>query len=348
MKPMIKCELAYFPSPHLSQIYAGFGQLKKIGIVELSLSSKLPKNPPKPLLTVNVNEKYTVIYDTLDGLNWIDGTIEENLNYFKNNIKADFYFKRSYNKNVFEHAPRNCQIFPLGLNYDIRSEPLYFKGITEKVKDILICNKFSSKLLKLNNAICTSDFEFYPLCNEIKILFLTRLWNPDDVSLEHLKTERESINKNRISCIRACQNELGNSFTGGLVKDSFSIQAYKELTSPRSLTDKREFLKAIKSHSICIATTGLHNSIGWRFGEYVAASRGIITEPLAYDLPGEFESGKNYLKFCNETELLNQILFLREHPKLLFEMMNNNYHYYNNYLKPGNLILNTLLTVLQN
>ena len=53
-------------------------------------------NPLKPILKVRINDKYDVIYDTLDGLNWIKASIENNLDYFKNNIKADFYFKRSF------------------------------------------------------------------------------------------------------------------------------------------------------------------------------------------------------------------------------------------------------------
>ncbi len=118
MKIPILCEIDYFPSVHLNHIYDGFKKLEKQGIVNLRIN-RIKTSYKKPILQVKVNKKYRVIYDTLDGLNWINSSPEENLKYFQNNLKADFYFKRSYN-NVFEaHASVNCKTFPLGLNYNI-------------------------------------------------------------------------------------------------------------------------------------------------------------------------------------------------------------------------------------
>ncbi len=97
-----------------------------------------------------------------------------------------------------------------------------------------------------------------------------------------------------------------------------------------------------------MATTGLHNSIGWKFGEYVAASRAILSEPLIYGLPGNFEHGKNYLPFNNEDELLHKTYSLLKNKDELLDMMNSNFHYYNNFLRPDKLVLNTLLKIYQN
>lgn len=72
----------YTPSRHLNQIYDGFEKLRKLGIIDISLK-KTDVNETKPLLKVVLDNKYTVIYDTLDGMNWIDAPIEENLQYFK-------------------------------------------------------------------------------------------------------------------------------------------------------------------------------------------------------------------------------------------------------------------------
>jgi len=35
MKPILHCELGYFPNPHLNQIYAGFASLHNAGIINL-------------------------------------------------------------------------------------------------------------------------------------------------------------------------------------------------------------------------------------------------------------------------------------------------------------------------
>ncbi|MDG5814146.1 hypothetical protein QA601_03585 [Chitinispirillales bacterium ANBcel5] len=346
MRTPFECEVNYFPFSHLNQIYAGFDKLEKAGIVKLSVKSVSGKQTV-PLLKVVVNNKYNVMYDTLDGLNWIEGSVEDNLNYFKNNITADFYFKRSFNQQLIDYAPENCSVFPLGFNYFMKADGKFSGNLQQKIKDQLRNNFLISKYFNKN--FCSGDFECYPIpSRKSKILFMARLWNPDEVSLDHLKDEREQINKNRIENIRACRKEFGDSFIGGLRHDEFSIRHAKDLLLPFSLTRKERFLKTIKECNICIATTGLHNSIGWKFGEYVAASRAIVSEPLKCQIPGDFSEGENYLEFKNNSELINNIRVLQKDKEKLFAMMNSNFRYYNHYLQPDIMILNTLLKVYQN
>lgn len=101
----------------------------------------------------------------------------------------------------------------------------------------------------------------------------------------------------------------------------------------------------IREHQICIATTGLHDSIGWKFGEYVAAARGIISEPIKYTLPGNFLKQENYLEFSNDINLINNIYYLQKNQDYLQQMMMSNMQYYNNYVKPENLVFNALLKI---
>lgn len=345
MKAKFQCELFYFPSLHLNQIYDGFIKLNKLGIIDLIIKPA-KGGESKPLLKVVVNNEFTIIYDTLDGFNWIDGSIDENLRYFKKNIEADFYFKRSYNKSLLENAPGNCKVYPLGLNYTMKVQRGLPKGLkltlTDWVRNSLLFSRF------YRDSFVSKDFEYYPIPNkESKILFLTRLWNPKEVKLKHLREERKILNDNRIECIKACKKEFGVNFIGGLQNDEFSSRLAKELIMPFSITKKENFLKTIKDSNICIGTTGLHSSIGWKFGEYVAASRAIITEPLIYDLPGTFENKSNYFEYYNRDQLIENIYKLLDSKEKMYNMMQNNFHYYNNYLRPDYLVLNTLLTISQ-
>jgi hypothetical protein len=107
-------------------------------------------------------------------------------------------------------------------------------------------------------------------------------------------------------------------------------------------------LNAVKEHSICIATTGLHDSIGWKMAEYVAASRAIVSEPLHFELPGNFEKDVNYLEFEHVDQLVSKLQTLLQSQKTVLQMMESNFRYYNNFLKPENMIFNTLLTVMHN
>jgi hypothetical protein len=347
MKPLFECKVNYFPSPHLNQIYVGFSKLEKAGIVKLSVE-KVYGESTKPILEVYVNNKYKVVYDTLDGLNWIKGSVEDNLSYFKANFKADFYFKRSFNQRVVDYAPNDCKVFPLGLNYTMKADGKFSGSVKQRIKNLLKQNIVVSRLYG-KREFNSIDFEAYPIPQrESKILFMARLWNPDDVSLEHLKIEREQINKNRIEYIQICRQEFGDRFIGGLQYDDFSKKHSKNLLLPFSLTKKENFLRIMKECNICIATTGLHDSTGWKFGEYVASSRAIVTEPLKYRIPGIFKQGENYLEFENTSELVNNIRELLNDNEKTMSMMKNNFHYYNNYVQPDKLILNTLLKIYEN
>ncbi|EPB8187119.1 TPA: hypothetical protein ACY4RU_001637 [Clostridium perfringens] len=197
----------------------------------------------------------------------------------------------------------------------------------------------------------TKDFEWYPLTKEnSKICFLTRLLDPYscDVENENVKNERIKINNFIIECIRRCREEFGESFIGGIQKDNYSFKNYPEYIVDDKYKIKEEFLKIVKESDICIATTGLHGSTGWKFAEYVAASRAVVSERLNYDLPGNFSKDNNYLEFDDVDSLINKIYLLKNNKYIRSRIMKNNYIYYNSYLNPEKLILNTLIYCLEN
>jgi len=345
MQALFKCKINYVASMHLDQIYDGFEKLRKKGIIKLEINrSTLHKN--SPILEVLINDKIKVIYDNLDGLNWIHDTEEKNLAFFNKNTSVDFYFKRSFDSRLNLYTPSNCYVFPLGLNFPVKPEgnwPIDWKIRFKEIFKRSFFHKTHGKSRFFNHS-----FEHYPFKNkENKILFSARLWNPDEVSSPILKEHRNKINEERIECIQACRKEFGRFFTGGLSTDNYSIKKSKELLLPRSFTKKEKYLKAVKEHNICVATTGLHNSIGWKFGEYIASSRAIISNPLVYDLPGNIEVNKNYLSFNTKDELLKNIEYLLTNDDKLVEMMENNFRYYISYASSEKLVLNSLLKIYQ-
>ncbi|MEP6594734.1 MAG: hypothetical protein ABJA71_02260 [Ginsengibacter sp.] len=351
MKSLFECELEYLSNPHLMHIYSGFFELKKKGVIDLKVIFKKSNKETTGLTNATINKKYKVIYDASDGYIWLNGkSIQENLEYFQNNYSVDFYFKRSYHKELLQYNSVGRKIFPLGLNYNVHPDSnLFFLNETlpDKIKYALKTNKYLKSIFK-KKFFYARDFEYYPVkYKEDKILFLTRVWNPAEARAEHSRPHREMLNAIRADCIKACRKEYGKIFTGGLLKEDYAIKYYSSLIAPVHLTSKRSFLQSVKEHSICIATTGLHDSTGWKLGEYVAASRAIISEPLKYEVPGIFLKDNNYLEFENPDQLLQQIELLLKNKDLTFRIMQNNFHYYNNYLKPENLVLNTLLTIMK-
>lgn len=337
MKKLFNCEIHYFQSPHLAQIYDGFEKLRKLGVVNITYK-RIDAHENDPRLKVILDGKHHLIYDLLDGFNWSSGSIEEKLEFFKKNTKADYYFKRSFKSNLINYAPLGCKVFPLGLNY-----PMSVEGKYKLLKELVLSSSLFKQIKPNHKSYPSELFEAKPNLNKIdKIIFYARLWNPIEVKNENSKLEREKINENRIDIIRACKKEFGNMFQGGIIKTPYSETQCDDIIAPKNSTHKLNYLAAVKSSNICISTSGLHDSIGWQMGEYVAASKAIVSMSLNYELPGNFIEGKNYLRYTNIDELLNQINFLLKNKDVQFEIMRQNFEYYNSYLKPDVLVLNTL------
>ena len=348
MKPMFTCELDYTPNFHLMQIYAGLYALKNKGLIDLKVNFKKSNKNTLPLTTAVINNKYKVVYDCLDGLTWIPGNMDDNLAHFKNTYNVDFFFKRSYQSAMQTSKPAGCKVYPLGLNYNVQPDEnllAYNNSFKDKIEYLLKTNSWTSKVFG-KRFYYAKDFEFPPLHQgKDKILFITRLWSPEEAKSEHSKHFRKHLNDVRIECIEACKKEYGKFFTGGIYREKYAEKNYPLFVMPDELTNKNSFLQSVKEHNICITTTGLHHSIGWKLAEYVAASRAIITEPLEFEVTGDFNEGKNYLQFTTAAEMLNKIEYLLSNKEATRQMMLDNYHYYNNYLKPENLVLNTFLKI---
>ena len=96
-----------------------------------------------------------------------------------------------------------------------------------------------------------------------------------------------------------------------------------------------------------MTTVGLNGSNGWKLGEYVAFSKAIVTEPLRFRVIGDFEKEKNYLEFVNPEELIESVTRLYEDRNLRMAIMMNNYRYYQSYVRPDALVLNSLAAVFR-
>ena len=196
---------------------------------------------------------------------------------------------------------------------------------------------------KLNNLEAYPDFTSEP-----KILFMARAWDTDLIENKAQKAAVEAINETRAECIRVLRKQFGRRFFGGLAHDDYAVKHFKDCLLPDgNLSNKQKYLEILKDFPICITTTGLNRSIGWKLGEYVALSKAIITEPLHFQVTGNFANEINYLEFFSPEELINTATRLIEDENLRSEMMINNYRYYQSYLKPDSLILNSLSIVFK-
>lgn len=255
--------------------------------------------------------------------------------------QADFYFKRSFdterNKVLFPDAWD--RMHPLGFNYHVTFPGTPFAEPAWKAAAKTLLGR-------------TPDRYFSPARFEGRatapdgdpgILFMTRLWDPEEPGLgPELQAERAQINATRIAILRTLRHQYGNHFRGGLADMPLSRAMAPDLILPRKWTQRKSYLKLVRHSDICIGSMGLHGSIGWKTGEYVAAAKAIVNEALCYQVPGNFREGTHYLSFSTADECLAAVAQLVSNPGEILAMKQANARYYREYLRPDMMVRHTL------
>ncbi len=344
---------AHSISPHVSQLYTGFSLLAMNGEIRLKqrLYNYSHKNrvvlrnlAPHALngLFATIDDK-VLFYDTSDSSDLLDGALQI----------VDAYFKRSY---LRERIPDRyaARVFPLGLNYELYTGRLERHEIARFLFRKSVLNRFPKALLRAVAEL--ASLSFLPTITnmysppkhlqEPQVLFMARAWDPKGELAElteEEKRERVYINEMRARCIRLLRDELGPHFYGGFARTSYAMDNFKELLVEDALVSgKKRYVSLLHDYPICIATAGLHGSIGWKMGEYVAFSKAIVSERLNCSVPGDFTCGRNYLEFDTPEMCLEQTMKLVEGRGLRAQMMEDNWTYYNMHLMPDRLIMRTL------
>lgn len=328
---------------HVAQIAVGFHMLKKQGWpVEIIDRTRDRENPffGLPVATAEYRGK-KIVYDLWDGYqNPVDmGRCLE---------WADVYFKRSFSaeKNARLFPEHREKMFPLGFNYHVTYP-------TSPVNEPVLKSLLKPLMGKAPEPYFVPGvFEGQPrrtAPEDVKILFQAQLWDHRDPDLSpEMAEECAYINSTRIAIVRALKQTYGAQFFGGLRDSALAREQAPELIQPEKYTERRKYLKLVHSCDICIGTMGLHESIGWKTAEYIAAAKAIVNETFHYTVTGDFEDGKNCLFFSTAEECIEAVRTLVEDTDRRYAMEAANAAYYQNYLKPDVLVKRTLELVEKN
>lgn len=357
MSTLPQCRLlAHSDSPHLSQVHTGFKLLRQAGRIGLQYTFAdcrwrnqlfLRKQPPLGGMYALLNDQHLLYYDVRDGADFDEMAL----------ATADVYFKRSYS---LAQTPQAWQtkVKPLGLNYEIYPD----KPDWDDVRQLLAQPSLSRYTLR-HLARLLSQASKYPLLfvptlsniqalpdpdNEPRVLFMMHAWDPEEVAdlPEAIRHDRHVVNQMRAECVRALRQTFGERFYGGFAHSAYACQHYPDALLPEhGVSDKASYLQILKNHPICIATTGLHGSVGWKFGEYVAFSRAIVSEKLLFPPPQGFAAGSHYLEFTSPDECVAAVSRLMTDTVLRQQLMQNNHAYYRQHLRPDKLVGHTLAQV---
>lgn len=342
----------YNKEAHVSRLITGFHLLEQSGVLNVSFCENLDnfrRTPHRQIVEVEVCGKL-LAFDMCDAFGLDNPNGRAYLN------RVDAYFKRSYDPEMEQgmEANERDKIRPFGFDYyaTYRGNPIDDKPVSLKNRLFAAIRMISG----YDRCMFIDAFEAPANRgkNAPKIIFMTRLWDPDEIKLDGVQDpelleyrkymiwERKKINHDRIEIVRTLRKKYGKNFIGGIQDSAFAEKECPDLIIPKALTRKKTYLTAMKRADICIGSMGLHRSTGWKTGEYVAASRAIVAERLCYDVPGDFQEGRNYLPFDTVEECLSHIDRLCNDPEAIFAMKRANEEYYRDYLRPERQILNAL------
>lgn len=357
-KSKITCELlSASNAEHLQPIYTGFHILHEKGVVRLTQrirkkhtidDTKAPhlRDVKRSHLRVVLNGDRVMLFDTHDSFE-IDSEALR---------KVDFYFKRSYSDQETKRFNDKHKIFPLGLNCVIYSKGLdvfLIKRISletgvAKLRTLLLATGLDRLLRGRICELHVNDLGTYPAFNlSPRVLFMAKAWDSKMVSSKEKRDEIDSMNNTRAQCIRLLRQEFGKYFTGGFMHEDYAKVKFRDcLLFDNNLAKRKNYIRLMQRFPICVATSGLHGSNGWKLAEYVSYAKAIVTERLNYRVPGPFVRGANYLDFVSAEGCVEASVKLFHDERLRRKLMMNNYRYYQSHLRPDSLVLNTLAIAL--
>jgi hypothetical protein len=340
---VINCKLTcHSNSPHLSQIFTGFALLHRAGVITLSQEcgrrNRLDVAKPQHLrdardahLLVTVNDKLRLYYDTHDSYEIDEEAAKE----------VDCYFKRSYARPKIPASLVN-KVFPLGFNYELYpGDPDDFESQRRHAFKQDRDGAQPPPFRPTPETMYSAPEESLPP----QVLFMTRAWDPFDNSErpdEKIK-ERVRLNETRARIIELLRQEFGDDFLGGFSHTDYAVRNYGPMLLPDAeISAKENYVRVLGSYPICVATAGLHGSIGWKMGEYVAFSRAIVSETMTCQVPGDFKEGRNYLRFDTAERCVDAARELFSDAGMRRRIMKANHEYYLSRLKPEAMIKMTL------
>jgi hypothetical protein len=349
----VDCEIVYYLSLeqdlyHASSIYTGLCQLSKHSAVRLKfvvsrngyaesahtvcMQVRFSKSGESRLLAIDLSDHSD--FFTIETLR-----------------TCDVYLKRSfYGPDVIRLPDElRCKVLPFGFNYACRSSASALRILATLIPSFLgrLAHTPQCGLRGIRTRIGVLEqfltspepraFERDPAQNvEPTILFQTRVWSPAEAT-----DNVHEINEERVALVRLLRKAFGDRFQGGLVPTSYARHCYPDELSKFS-SRHSQYITWGKKALIGINTRGLHHSLSFKFPEYFAASKCVISCPLRNELPVPVVEGQHYLAFRTAEECANHCDNILRNSTLAAGFRKEAWEYYQREIQPAAHLHNCL------
>jgi hypothetical protein len=339
---------------HLLQIYAGLYALHEAGAIRVrqrfgaeplrrrlgGMADAKLLSPEAGALVVDLEGAGLVLFDVRDdAAEWT--ALSERL---------VLYAKRSFRSRA--EGPEQAKFVPLGLNYAVSLDRATALELLRCIAQVDRSSLSRKRLLvalartipgigrALGIPTVTSIAAPPDAGAPPRAIFLARTWEEREVRDPH---DIGPLNEIRAGCIRALRARFGGRFLGGFAPSAHARSAYPDCVVDSGVSTRRShYLKLLKSYPVCVATRGLADSIGWKFAEYVALSKAIVTEPMRFELPGPIAAGENYLEFDTPEACVQRVGELMEDGAARLRMMESNRRHHFEYGTPWAIVARAL------
>ena len=322
--------------PHLSQIYAGLTLLHRERRIHLEQRIVAPPPDDDPAAPPHLRQaKRWHCRIEANGRSFYVDVHDDDDICSSELADCDVYLKRGYNP----LKPMHAKVRPLGLNYAVYADGFDTFEIERRFK---LTGPWNAVKYVVTRPIGLTALEAPVSAAEPRVLFLCRAWEPQPNGSEEKNAERVQINETRAACIMALRREFGDRCIAGFAHSAHAASHFPRALAPDPhLTERRRYLRLVRSIPICIGTMGLHQSNGWKMGEYIAMSRAIACEPLRHYVP-ELHPEQHYLPFRSTGGCVEAVARLMSSTAARRTMAEANRDYYLHRLRPDVVMLRAL------
>jgi Glycosyl transferases group 1 len=316
----------------VSKVFEGLQRLHRRGEVVLSVRARSGKALwPRVVLLIardSSGQEREIAVDVSDQRELFDAAALE---------RADIYFKRSFWPDSLRSlsGDLSTKIQPFGLN-----NPAISLGTSRRVlrarlhagRSLAGLAVDARQLLALPEPRAFEAGADEP--TEPLVLFQTRVWPEHD-------SATAALNERRAALVRALRTVFGPRFVGGLVPSAVAKERFGDLITELPY-DMRSYPRVVRGPLIGVYSRGLHDSVAFKFSEYLAASRCIVAEPPEAKLPQPLVEGTHYLGFDTVEECVSRCERLLRDPSAAEEMRRANAAYYRRQVEPAAHLLRIL------
>jgi hypothetical protein len=333
-------------SPHfdltiMSGILSGIATLEKRKRISLSFEfMSTSANDPEPLMEMVVTHRRTgevrnVVIDCYDRA---DRVCASALQF------SDVYFKRALGPETRGAAcPSYAQrIAPAGL-----SIACYSRAAWRHVC-ITILASWSNESKRTRSALAELLHRAYegarlwltfPLphgpvlrdtdTKQMNIVFQPRLWPTTPGSGDQF----DVANLDRIATARALRKAFPHEQAIGLVHSDTAAALAPELQLPEHVRTGKYHAQLRQSH-IAVSCVGLSGSVGFKFGESLAAGTAVINPPITHEFLSPIVEGTHYLAYRSPEECVDVCRRLMSDHALVARMGEVNRRYFLDWIDP--------------